>query len=105
MIALRCALCFGAIALSSHAFAAEVRFQDLMTQCAMTQCAACHGVNGIARDVEVPNLAGSTTATSLISSRRSGQASAHTRKSVTSSRQLTDEEMTAISQYYANMPH
>ena len=100
MIALRCALSFGAIALSSHAFAAEVRFQDLMTQ-----CAACHGVDGIARDVEVPNLAGQHDRY-LFNQLQAFRSGKRTHKEMRyMSRQLTDEEMTAVSQYYSNMPH
>ncbi len=67
------------------------------------QCAACHGVDGVAKDIEVPDLAGQHDAylfkqlQHFKSGRRPHKEMRYT------SRHLTDEEMLAISQYYSRM--
>jgi cytochrome c553 len=71
----------------------------------IAQCAACHGVDGVAKDVEIPNLAGQhdlylyTQLQNFKSGKRPHKEMRYM------SRQLTDDEMTAVAQYYSSMPH
>ena len=83
---------------SMHADASPL--QDVLTQ-----CAACHGADGVARDVEVPNLAGQHDRYLLtqLQNFRSGKRPHKEMRYM--SRHITDEEMEAIAQYYSNMPH
>ena len=69
------------------------------------QCAACHGSDGVAKDVEIPNLKGQHDRYIVEQLRnfRSGK-----RKSAEmhhESRHLTDEEIEALAQYFSQMPH
>ncbi|MGA8170891.1 MAG: c-type cytochrome [Methylocystis sp.] len=71
----------------------------------IAQCAACHGPEGIARDVEIPNLAGQhdrylvTQLKNFRSGKRPHKEMAYM------SRHITDEEIEAIARYYAQIPH
>ena len=71
----------------------------------IVQCAACHGADGIAKDVEIPNLAGQHDRYLLtqLQNFRSGKRPHKEMRYM--SRHITDEEMVAIAQYYSNMPH
>jgi len=69
------------------------------------QCAACHGSDGVAKDVEIPNLKGQHEAyiAEQLRNFRAGK-----RKSAEmhhESRHLTDEEIDALAQYFSQMPH
>jgi cytochrome c553 len=71
----------------------------------LAQCSACHGSDGVARDVEIPNLKGQHDRYIVEQLRnfRSGK-----RKSAEmhhESRHLTDEEIEALAQYFSQMPH
>ena len=71
----------------------------------LAQCAACHGSDGVAKDVEIPNLKGQHDRYIVEQLRnfRSGK-----RKSAEmhhESRHLTDEEIDALAQYFSQMPH
>ena len=71
----------------------------------IAQCAACHGVDGVAKDVEIPNLAAQHDRYlyTQLQNFRSGKRPHKEMRYM--SRQLTDDEMTAVAQYYSNMPH
>ena len=71
----------------------------------LAQCAACHGADGVARDVEVPNLAGQHDRYLLtqLQNFRSGKRPHKEMRYM--SRHITDDEMEAIAQYYSNLPH
>lgn len=71
----------------------------------IVQCAACHGADGVARDVEVPNLAGQHDRYlyNQLLNFRSGRRPHKEMRYM--SRQLTEEEMDAIADYYSKLPH
>jgi cytochrome c553 len=67
-------------------------------------CAPCHGADGIARDVEVPHLAGQNVVYlyNQLRAFRSGQRKHKEMQYM--SRALTQEEMEALAQYFASLP-
>jgi len=71
----------------------------------LRQCSACHGVDGIAKDVEIPNLRGQHDVyiAEQLRSFRSGKRASKEMHYL--SRHLTDEEIAALAQFYADMPH
>lgn len=70
----------------------------------IAECAACHGEEGIARDVEVPNLAGQREAY-LYGQLVAFQTKKRKHKEMrTMSRQMDEAEMRAIAQYYSSLP-
>jgi cytochrome c553 len=71
----------------------------------VAQCAACHGSEGIAKDVEIPNLAGQHDRylAEQLRNFRSGKRPHKEMRYM--SRHITDEEIDALAQYYANIPH
>ena len=71
----------------------------------IAQCAACHGAEGIAKDVEIPNLAGQHDRylVTQLQNFRSGKRPHKEMRYM--SRHITDDEIEAIAQYYSNMPH
>ncbi len=71
----------------------------------IAQCAACHGAEGIAKDVEIPNLAGQHDRylVTQLQNFRSGKRPHKEMRYM--SRHITDEEIEALAQYYANIPH
>ncbi len=73
--------------------------QDLMVQ-----CAACHGADGIAREVDVPNLAGQHDVY-LYNQLKAFKSGARKHKEMRYlGRHMSDEEMQAIAEYYASLP-
>jgi cytochrome c553 len=78
----------------------NAEFQNLVAQ-----CAACHGAEGIAKDVEIPNLAGQHDRylAEQLRNFRSGKRPHKEMRYM--SRHITDEEIDALAQYYANIPH
>lgn len=84
------------------ALASAARAEELPG--ALAECAACHGLDGVGRDVEIPNLAGQhehylyTQLQAFKSGRRPHKEMRY------ESRQLSDEEMQALSRYYAQLP-
>ncbi len=70
----------------------------------IAQCAACHGADGIARDVEVPNLAGQHDRYlyNQLLNFRSGRRPHKEMRYM--SRHLGEDEMDAIAVYYSNLP-
>lgn len=70
----------------------------------IAECAACHGEEGIARDVEVPNLAGQREAY-LYRQLVAFQTKKRKHKEMrTMSRQMDEADMRAIAQYYSSLP-
>ncbi len=93
--------CFLAVAGPGAALAQDAAsLQDVLGQ-----CAACHGVDGIARSADVPNLAGQHDRYLFLQLQhfRSGKRAHKEMRYM--SRQLTDAEMEVIARYYADMPH
>lgn len=86
-----------ALAVLPAARAAEVR--DLIRECAY-----CHGDAGIAKDMDVPHLAGQQREYlyKQLQAFRSGKR-AH-KEMRTMSRQMTDAETRMIADYYASLP-
>lgn len=93
LLALAFALFLGA----QPSVAAEVR--DLIQECAY-----CHGDAGIAKDKDVPHLAGQQRAYlyNQLQAFRSGKRP-HKEMRIMS-RQMTDAEMSVIADYYASLP-
>ena len=71
----------------------------------VAQCAACHGAEGIAKDVEIPNLAGQHDRylVTQLQNFRSGKRPHKEMRYM--SRHLTDEEIAAVAQYYSQLRH
>jgi cytochrome c553 len=93
-------LALGAVAASKAQGLEKAKLQDVIIQ-----CAACHGADGVARDVEVPNLAGQHDRY-LFGQLQAFKSGKRPHKEMRyMSRLLSDEEMSAIAQYYSNMPH
>lgn len=68
------------------------------------ECAACHGEDGIARDIEVPHLAGQNERylyNQMLAFRTGKRPHKEMR---VMSRQMTNEEMAALAAYYAALP-
>ena len=96
-----CATLFACLTFSLSAEALENSdLADLVAQ-----CAACHGAEGIAKDVEIPNLAGQHDhyLVTQLQNFRSGKRPHKEMRYM--SRHLTDEEIAAVAQYYMQLPH
>ncbi len=78
--------------------------QSESLQDVLGQCAACHGVDGIARSADVPHLAGQQERYLFLQLKnfRSGKRAHKEMRYM--SRQLTDEDLEVIARYYADMP-
>ncbi len=91
-----------ASALFFVALAGQARAEELPG--AVAECAACHGMDGVGRDVEIPNLAGQherylyTQLQAFKSGKRPHKEMRY------ESRHLSDEEMQALARYYAQLP-
>ncbi|MGJ0510299.1 MAG: c-type cytochrome [Methylocystis sp.] len=71
---------------------------------ALTECAACHGDDGIGRDVEIPNLAGQHELY-LYRQLQNFKSGKRPHKEMRyESRQLSDAEMQGLARYYAQLP-
>lgn len=67
-------------------------------------CAPCHGLDGIARDVEVPHLAGQNVVY-LYNQLKAFKSGKRPHKEMRyMSRHITDAEMEALADYYAALP-
>jgi cytochrome c553 len=68
------------------------------------QCAACHGEDGIARDMEVPHLAGQNERYlfNQIMAFKSGKRPHKEMRFM--AREMTQEEVAALAAYYASLP-
>lgn len=90
----------GAIAGLAGAGAAEAAGPSPL----LADCAACHGDEGVAKDVETPNLAGQRETylyNQLLAFHRGKRPHKEMRLM---SRHMTEAEMRAIAQYYAALP-
>ncbi len=78
--------------------------EDRRFPASVEACAPCHGVDGIARDVEVPHLAGQnvTYLYNQLKAFHSGQRKHREMRFM--SRTLTDEEMRLLAEYFASLP-
>src|SRR5271157_3013570 len=70
----------------------------------LSRCLPCHGLDGIGRDVEIPNLAGQNEAYLLNQLRAFRQGRRPHKEMRYMSRKLTDEDMRALAAYYASLP-
>jgi cytochrome c553 len=87
------------LALASSALA-----QDLSAPVTVEGCVPCHGVDGIGRDVEIPNLAGQHEVylyRQLVAFRSGKRRHPEMRFMA---RTLGDEEMKALAAYFASLP-
>lgn len=73
-------------------------------QAIVTQCAACHGEEGIARDIELPHLAGQNERYlfNQMMAFRSGKRPHQEMRFM--ARGMTVREIEALSAYYASLP-
>ena len=70
---------------------------------ALAQCAACHGVDGVAKSADVPHLAGQQELY-LFNQIKAFRSGARPHKEMRlMSRQLSDAEMREIARHYATM--
>jgi cytochrome c553 len=95
-----CGIALACFALRAPAAAVEEKqFADLLRQ-----CAACHGVDGVAKDVEIPNLAGQHDRyiVAQLENFRSGKRPSKEMHYMSS--HMTDEEIEALAGFYASLP-
>ena len=67
-------------------------------------CVPCHGMDGIGRDAEVPNLAGQNEAYLLNQLRAFHQGRRQHKEMLYMSRKMTEEDMQALAAFFANLP-
>jgi cytochrome c553 len=70
----------------------------------LAECAACHGVDGIGRDVEIPNLAGQHEVYLLRQLQAFKSGKRPHKEMRYESRQLSDADMQALAHYYSRLP-
>jgi cytochrome c553 len=70
----------------------------------LQSCVPCHGMDGIGRDAEIPNLAGQNELylTNQLRAFRDGRR-AH-KEMLYMSRTMTEDDMKALAAYFANLP-
>ncbi len=95
-------LLFALVFAFAPALAASARAAPPVT---VAECAPCHGMDGISRDVEVPHLAGQSEVYLLNQLRalKKGVRRGH-KEMLYMSRHMTDEEMQALAAYYSSLP-
>ena len=71
----------------------------------LAQCSACHGSDGVAKDVEIPNLKGQHDRYIVEQLRNFRSGRRRSAEMHHESRHLTDEEIEALAQYFSQMPH
>ena len=81
-----------------------VRAQTVKQPAGVEACAPCHGMDGIAKDVEVPHLAGQNVVYLLnqMKAFRSGERKHKEMRWM--SRHMTRDELEALAIYYASLP-
>ncbi len=67
-------------------------------------CAPCHGADGLAHDAEVPNLAGQNGAYLYNQLRAFRSGRRQHKEMLYMSRQLSDEDMRALAEYFSHLP-
>jgi cytochrome c553 len=70
----------------------------------LAQCAACHGMEGIARSADVPNLAGQHEMYLYNQLKAFAEGKRPHKEMRFMSRQLSDAEMREIAHYYEQLP-
>lgn len=70
----------------------------------MVECIACHGEDGIAKDKDVPHLAGQNVDYLIKQMHDFQKGRRQHREMRVMSRTLTDAEIIAIARYYAELP-
>jgi cytochrome c553 len=70
----------------------------------LQSCVPCHGMDGIGRDAEVPNLAGQNETYLLNQLRAFHQGRRQHKEMLYMSRKMTDEDMQALAAFFANLP-
>jgi cytochrome c553 len=84
---------------TAPAFSAPAESGDFLSG-----CVPCHGLDGIGRDAEIPNLAGQNEAYLLNQLHAFHQGRRQHKEMLYISRKMTDEDMRALAAYYANLP-
>lgn len=74
------------------------------TPAILAECAACHGADGVGRDVEIPNLAGQQERYLYLQLQNFKSGKRPHKEMRYESRHLSDEEMREVSHYYAQLP-
>ncbi|PSC06366.1 cytochrome C [Alsobacter soli] len=89
-----------AVFLSAGAAAAQTARRPVQ----LDACAPCHGYDGIAKDVEVPHLAGQNVVYLLnqLKAFRTGKRPHKEMRYM--SRHMTEQEFEALAEYYAALP-
>lgn len=71
---------------------------------AIAECAACHGEDGIGKDVEIPNLAGQHEVYLYRQLQHFKSGKRSHKEMRFESRQLSDADMQALAHYYSQLP-
>jgi cytochrome c553 len=70
----------------------------------LAACVPCHGLDGIGRDAEIPNLAGQNEAYLLNQLRAFHTGRRAHKEMLYMSRRMSDEDMQALAAYFASLP-
>ena len=70
----------------------------------LSGCIPCHGLDGIGRDAEVPNLAGQNEAYLFNQLRAFHQGRRVHKEMLYMSRKMTEQDMRALAAYFASLP-
>jgi cytochrome c553 len=92
-------LLLGALLLAAAAGAAPAQRPDFLKG-----CIPCHGLDGIGRDAEIPNLAGQNEVYLANQLRAFKKGRRPHKEMLYMSRKMTDEDMRALAAYYASLP-
>jgi cytochrome c553 len=95
---------YGWIPLMALAAAAPCLAEPTHSGGMLEACVPCHGLDGIARDAEVPNLAGQNEVYLLNQMRAFRQGRRAHKEMFYMSRQMSDEDMQALATYYSSLP-
>jgi cytochrome c553 len=70
----------------------------------LPECAACHGADGVGKDIEIPNLAGQQERYLYLQLQNFKSGKRPHKEMRYESRHLSDEEMRDLAHYYAQLP-
>jgi cytochrome c553 len=70
----------------------------------LSGCIPCHGLDGIARDAEVPNLAGQNEAYLFNQLRAFHEGRRVHKEMLYMSRKMTEQDMSALAAYFSSLP-
>lgn len=88
-----------ALVIGATAAAGAAELADLLLE-----CEPCHGVDGIARDSEVPHLAGQNELYLLNQLRAFHDGSREHKEMRYMTRRMTEEDIGALASYFAGLP-